>query len=294
MNNSSKGDIFQNFALKDLSSFKIGGRCKLFFSPYNPDDLRDFLKNQSGNIPTICLGHMSNVLISDEDIEANIICTRDTFQDIRFFENNNVKVESGVPLNKFVHVCSLQGISCLEQMYCIPGTIGGALFMNAGTPIFEIFDVVVSIECVDMRGNIISINRDELKPAYRSGNIPKDLIITSCILRTSESSVATVQKTMDEIGRKRLSTQPISMATCGSTFKNPDGYKAWQLIDSAGCRGMSVGEAYVSDLHCNFIINNGNATFQDVKTLMRLIKEKVLEKHGIMLKEEIQIIEFGD
>jgi UDP-N-acetylmuramate dehydrogenase len=291
MNNTFKGDIFQNFALKDLSSFKIGGKCRLFFSPYDSDDLRNFLKNQLGNMPTICLGHMSNVLMSDRDIEAHIICTRDTFQNIQFFANNTVKVGSGIPLNKFIHMCAERGISCLEQMYCIPGTIGGALFMNAGTPAFEIFDVVVSIECVDMRGNIVFLNRDELKPEYRNGNIPKDLIIISCILRISQSSIAKMKETMKEIKRKRLSTQPINMATCGSTFKNPEGYKAWQLIDSAGCRNMSVGDAHVSDLHCNFIINKRDATFQDVRTLIELIKGKVFEKHGIMLEEEIQTIE---
>jgi UDP-N-acetylmuramate dehydrogenase len=176
-------------------------------------------------------------------------------------------------------------------MYCIPGTIGGALSMNAGVPTFEIFDVVIRIECVDMRGNTVSLHKNELNPVYRSGNIPKDLIITSCILRTFESSIAVVKATMAEIKKKRMLTQPINMATCGSTFKNPEGYKAWQLIDSAGCRGMSVGGACVSDLHCNFIINNGDATFQDVKTLIGLIKEKVLTKHGIMLCEETQIIE---
>jgi UDP-N-acetylmuramate dehydrogenase len=234
---------------------------------------------------------MSNVLINDSFIDANIICIKDTFENVRFKNDNTVEVGAGLSVNRFINLCMKKEISSIEQMYCIPGTIGGALSMNAGVPTFEIFDVVQNITCVNQNGETIIFNKNELKPKYRDGNLPKDLIIISCTLQTFESSSISIKNTLKKIKKQRMSTQPIISQTCGSIFKNPETFKAWQLIDSAGCRSLSVGDAFVSDLHCNFIINKGNASFDDVVSLINLIKKQVFEKHAILLQEEVQIIE---
>lgn len=271
--------------LRDLSFLKIGGTCNAVFEPTSTSDLQQLLKKTNDNI--LCLGAMSNVLLYDGHIDKSVILTK-KMNNIRF-SNNQVFVEAGCSIASFIKICVDNNISCIEDMLCIPGTIGGAIIMNAGIQSFEIFDVVKSIQCLDRNGNTIILQRDNCSPQYRNGNIPAGLIVTSCILQTKKADNDLRQK-ISNIMKKRNQTQPIGSFTCGSTFKNPTGYKAWELIDSVGCRGMQIGGAAVSDLHCNFIINNGNATFSDVIQLINTIKQRVYAKHGIVLEEEIKII----
>ncbi|MDR0744728.1 MAG: UDP-N-acetylmuramate dehydrogenase, partial [Holosporales bacterium] len=202
-----------------------------------------------------------------------------------------VKVDSGVLLPNFIKECMKVGISCLEQLYCIPGTIGGAVYVNAGIPSFEISDVLISIECIDKtNGTQVFLTRDNINMKYRNGNIHKNLIITSAKLKTSKADMADLKETIRKIQKKRFESQPIGMPTCGSTFKNPPGLKAWQLIKESNCDRLSVGGAAVSDKHCNFLINTGNATASDFYNLIQTIKEVVSKKTGILLEEEIIII----
>lgn len=282
-------NIKLNFPLKDLTFFKVGGECDIFFEPYDADDLKNFLQAQTPS-KILCLGAMSNVLITDAGFDGCIVSTRNSFNEIKFLGNNRVKVGAGVLLSKFITECIKAGQSCCEQMLCIPGTIGGALIMNAGIPSFEIFDVLTEVHGIDLAGNDVFLSKDNIKYSYRHGNIPKDVIITSCILKTKPATSSNLNEIVRQIRTKRLSSQPIGLKTCGSTFKNPPGLKAWQLIDHAGCRSMRVGGAIVSDLHCNFIINDDNATSDDILKLIAKIKNKVFETHGIMLEEEIKII----
>ncbi len=284
-----KGKLISNFSLKKLTFFNIGGICDLFFLPKNIEDLQNFLVYKS-NMKTICLGAMSNVLILDSGFRGCVISTTDSFQDITFFENNIVKVGSGVSLSKFIISCIEKELSCCEQMFCIPGTIGGALYMNAGIPSFEIFDVLIEIYCVDSSGTSITLSKKNIKYTYRNGNIPKNLIITACLLKTSFLPKIDLQNTISKIKKERIQSQPIGLKTCGSTFKNPPGMKAWKLIESAGCKGMRYKGASLSNLHCNFIINDNEATSDDILGLINNIKDRVLKHHGIILEEEIKII----
>lgn len=284
-----KGTLISNFSLKELTFFGVGGKCDLFCIPESIEDLQNFLAHKI-DMDIICLGAMSNVLILDSGFRGCIVSTTDSFRDITFFENNTVKVSSGVSLSKFIMACIEKELSCCEQMFCIPGTVGGAIYMNAGIPSFEIFDVLIEIHCIDFTGASVILSKKDIKYAYRNGNIPKNLIITSCLLKTSFLPKGDLENTIRKIKKERIQSQPIGEKTCGSTFKNPPGMKAWQLIDSSGCRGMRCGGASLSGLHCNFIINDNQATSKDILGLINNIKERVFKHHGIMLEEEIKII----
>lgn len=281
-----RGEYKFDFSLKELSFFKVGGNCDIFFVPKDENDLSDFLMNIPKELPIICLGNISNTLILDGGIEGCVINLIGSLNKIEFFEGC-VKVGAGVILAKFIKECTKNDVSSCENLFCIPGTIGGAIIMNAGIPNFEISDVLISIDCVDMHGNKCTFKKDELNMSYRNGNIPKDLIITSATFKTSYKPEAELNAVIKEILSKRIKSQPIGKATCGSTFKNPEGLKAWQLIKDSGCGTLNVGDAIVSDVHCNFLINNGNAKASDFRKLIDTIKEKVFDKTGVLLQEEI-------
>ena len=277
----------QQLILRDLTFFKIGGTCDAFCEPSNIEELQNFLFNMKGE--TICVGAMSNVLLYDGHISKNIVHMSSKFSDIKFGDGF-VYVTAGCSIASVINACINRGVSCIEDMTCIPGTIGGALIMNAGIADFEIFNVVQDIHVMDMNGNIFVLPKMQFSPQYRNGNIPKNMIIIGCTLYTKPCNLEVLRTKTSVLLKNRRKTQPLGQATCGSTFKNPPNCKAWQLIDAAGCRGLSVGDAVVSTLHCNFIINNGCATFNDVIQLINMIKNKVKQNSGIVLEEEIKII----
>lgn len=279
-----------NFPLKNISFFKVGGNCDVLFYPKDENDLMNFLKEKPKNLPIAILGNISNVLISDKGFHGCII-KLDYLNKVNFY-NNYLKAESGIKLLDLITKCVNKNLSCCEDLVCIPGTIGGAISMNAGIPDFEISDVLISIEILDFEGNKKIIEKQDLKMEYRNGNIPNDSIIISANLKTVFKKSQELFRKIAELREKRMKTQPIGDKTCGSTFKNPDGMKAWELIKSANCEKLFFGEARVSDIHCNFLINSGNATAQDFFQLIEIIKTKVFEKTGIMLEEEI--IKLGD
>lgn len=286
-----RGIIKLDFCLKNMTFFKVGGKCDIFFEPYDIKDLCCFLRNKPKSIgQIICLGSMSNVLISDRGFRGCIISLKN-LKKIEFkSDENTVYVQAGASINNFIKACIDIEKSCCEDMYCIPGTLGGAIFMNAGVPNFEISDTLISVECVDKNGNIITLKKNDINFEYRKSNISDDLIITSCVLQTKNSDKTSLLKKTNEIRLKRTKTQPIGAATCGSTFKNPDGFKAWQLIESSGCKDLKIGGATVSNIHCNFIVNNGGATANDILSLVNTIKDRVLKSHNIILEEEIKFI----
>lgn len=279
-----------NFPLKNLSFFKVGGNCDILFFPQDELDLIHFLKNKPQNLPIAVLGNISNTLISDKGFRGCII-KLDKLNNIEFY-NNYLRAGSGIKLADLIKQSINKNLSCCESLYCIPGTLGGAIFMNAGIPGFEIADILVSIEVLDFEGNKRIIEKDELGMSYRNGNIPKNFIITNVNLKTTPGNSEELLGKINDIRKKRIKSQPLGKATCGSTFKNPQGKKAWELIKSANCDKLSIGGAKVSDIHCNFLINSGNASAQDFLTLIELIKSRVFEKTGVMLQEEI--IKFGE
>ncbi len=287
-----RGTYQFDYELGQHSFFKTGGKADVLFTPDDVDDLLFFIKNKPKDFPVTVIGNMSNTLVLDGGVKGVVINIK-KFQHVEF-SDGSVNVEAGVNLGNFIQTCIDNNISCCEMLYMIPGTVGGALFMNAGVLGFEIKSVVNSINIIDLTmGHLSQMSAENMK--YRNGNIPKNSIVTSCVLRTKNKDKEQLKSLLSEIIKKRKTTQPIGYATCGSTFKNPEGTskKAWQLIRDAGCEKMSVGDASISTVHSNFIVNNGRATSADILTLMNDIKMRVFDMTGIMLQEEIKIIGEG-
>lgn len=283
-----RGEYRLDLVLSTHSFFNVGGNCDVVFIPADIDDLLHFLKKKPKDLKITVLGNMSNVLISDYGIRGCVI-RLNSLNKVNFY-NDYVEVQAGALLSKFISNCVTYSLSCCEKLCCIPGTIGGAIFMNAGVPGFEISDVLVSVSCVNFSGEQKIFTKDELNMTYRNGNIPEGFIITSAKLKTYSKGASQILDEISELKAKRLKSQPIGQATCGSTFKNPDGTKAWELIKRAGCDKLSVGDAIVSEKHCNFLINNGNAKASDFVKLIDTIKWQVLKKTGYELQEEIKRI----
>ena len=253
--------------------------------------MENFLRSKPSDLKITILGNMSNVLISDSGIRGCVIQLSRLNELV--FSDGYVEVEARVLLPKFIQACAKQDISCCEKLFCIPGTVGGAVMMNAGIPGFELNDVLISVNTINLDGEKRNFGKEELKMSYRNGNIPKDVIVTSAKLRTSPKDKDLIFGEIKAIYEKRLKSQPIGLPTCGSTFKNPEGARAWELIKQAGCDRLSVGDAKVSEMHSNFLINSGNAKAVDFIELIDLIKAKVLEKTGYVLEEEIKRIGDG-
>ncbi len=283
-----RGSYEFDFPLKKLSFLKVGGTCDVLFLPSDVDDLENFLKNRPENLRLTILGNMSNVLLTDRRIQGCVIILNNL--DKIEFLNDFVEVEAGAILLKFITRCAKENISCCEKLFCIPGSIGGAVAMNAGIPNFEIKDVLIAIEAINLDGKRQIFRKDELNMSYRNGNVPDGFIVTSAKLRTIEKNGDIIFSEIKSLYEKRLKTQPIGLPTCGSTFKNPEGMKAWELIKKAGCDKLSIGGAKISDMHCNFLINSGNATASDFVKLIEEIKKRVFEETGYQLEEEIRRI----
>ena len=282
------GEYKFDVPLKLYTFFKVGGNCDVMFIPSSVLDLEEFLKNKSSDLPITILGNMSNVLISDYGIRGCVI-RLNNIKNIEFYDGY-VDVQAGMLLSNFIMQCAKHNLSCCEKLFCIPGTIGGAVYMNAGIPGFEISDVILSIDCIDYKCIKKTFCRNDLNMTYRNGNIPKNCIVTSVKLKTFNSKTDEILKEIETTKIKRLNSQPIGQPTCGSTFKNPEMGKAWELIKYAGCDRLFVGGAKVSEKHCNFLVNSGNAKASDFIKLIDLIKTRVYEKTGVELHEEIKII----
>jgi UDP-N-acetylmuramate dehydrogenase len=277
------------FDLSKISFSRTGGKCSFFFTPVDEQDLINFLSNNPCVMNLYCLGNLSNVLVRDDGIEGCVLSLNSAFDSIEFMDGM-VEVGAGVQLFRFINMCADFGISCCEELSGIPGTIGGSIFMNAGTPLFEICDVVVRIKLIDHFGNKFEVDKKDLRMEYRKGNIGSNVIICSAILRTKQFDRSLLNARIRNLLSAREKTQPIGERTCGSTFKNPIGMKAWKLIHESGCIGMRVGGASVSKKHCNFFINNGNATSADFLNLISAVRDRVFEKTGITLEPEIVVI----
>lgn len=277
--------IFYNFPLKQKSYIKIGGNADVAFFPHDIIALQKFIRRCTSKITV--LGNLSNTLIPDDGIRGCCVFLKNLNR-IRILSNNSIYVESGVLLNDFIKFTVSHNLSCIEKLYCVPGTVGGAICMNAGTGSFEIKNAIKSIQLMDENGTIFSITSEFMK--YRTGNIPNNTIVISCIFNTKRP-IEDLNAIIKEIFQYRLKTQPINSYTLGSTFKNPPNYKAWELIKMANCAELKIGGAQISSKHSNFIINNGTATSQDVIQLIVKIQSKVFQCTGIKLVPEIKIIQ---
>ena len=277
-----RGQYKFNFNLGKTAYFRTGGHANIVFIPSDIDDLRNFIINKPADLKTLVLGNLSNVLVLESGLRECVIFLKN-LNKIEVCENN-IFAEAGALLCNVIKTAATKNIACCENLYMIPGTVGGALAMNAGVPEFEICDALTELTYINDRGELITTSNFNMK--YRDGNL--NGIAVSCVLRGRPD--INISAELAKIFQKRIKTQPITAATCGCTFKNPKGQKAWQLISSAGCLELKVGGAHLSPLHCNFIINDGTATPSDILALIDLVKARVFDATGVILEEEVKIL----
>jgi len=285
-----EGKISFNENLSKLSWFNIGGPAQVLFRPKNLRDLSLFLKTIDKEEKIKILGAGSNTLIREGGFEGIVIKLGNSFSNISLFDDRTI-IAGASALDKTVSNFALENsISDFEFLSCIPGTIGGAIRMNTGCYNEDISKIVVSIQVMDFTGKMRVIYSNDIKFSYRGCNLSEDLIFISATLKGKESNKANIKKKMDKFIVQKKKSQPEKIKTCGSTFKNPENNKAWKLIKESGCAGMKEGDAYISEKHCNFFVNKGNASSNDIENLINKVKKKVLEKTGISLDLEVKII----
>jgi UDP-N-acetylmuramate dehydrogenase len=285
-----RGRLEPNFPLADLTWFRTGGPAQILFTPADMEDLSRFLEALPSDIPVYPIGVGSNLLVRDGGVNGVVIRLGRGFGQLDAQENFRVLAGAAVPDVKVARFALDRGIAGLTFLRGIPGTIGGALRMNGGAYGGETKDVLVEAHGVDRGGRKIVLANRDMQYAYRHCGAPEDLIFTAALLQGEAGDAAEISAAMDEITNRRESTQPVRTRTGGSTFKNPPGHKAWQLIDKAGLRGFAIGPAKVSELHCNFLINEGGATAEQLEELGETIRRRVKESSGIELEWEIKRI----
>ena len=287
---SVRGKLMADAPLKKYSWFRTGGPADVLYEPADTRDLVDFLTALPLDIPITIIGVGSNLLVRDGGVEGVVIRLGKAFAEIK--KQDQYIIAGAAAMD--VHVAKLaekHALSGLEWLVGVPGTIGGAVRMNAGAYESELADVLVELTAVDRSGALHTVQRENIDFQYRACDAPSDWIFLSAVLECKTNVMPQeISRRMKEIMTTREETQPIGTRTGGSTFKNPEGMKAWQLIDEAGCRGLAVGDAVMSEKHCNFMINNGNASAADVETLGETVRERVKATSGVELVWEIRCI----
>ena len=283
-----RGRLKPAAALSDLTWFRVGGPAEILYSPADEADLAYFLKTVPDEIPVTVIGLGSNLLVRDGGIAGVVIRLGRGFGEITIEAGSRLRAGAAVPDAKVARAAADAGIAGLSFYRGIPGSVGGALRMNGGAHGRETKEVVVEVRSVDRRGNVHVLPVAELHYSYRHCGAPEDLVFTEVLFQGAPGEPAQILAEMDDIAAYRESAQPIKSRTGGSTFKNPPGGKAWQLIDAAGCRGLTVGDAKVSEMHCNFLINDGNASGADIETLGETVRARVKETSGVDLEWEIK------
>ncbi|HIF62260.1 MAG TPA: UDP-N-acetylmuramate dehydrogenase [Candidatus Pelagibacter sp.] len=284
------GRISFNESLSKFSWFNLGGPAKVLFRPKDLRDLSTFLKeiNESNKIKVLGVG--SNTLIRDGGFDGIIIKFGKSFSRLSMFNPNTI-IAGASALDKSVSNFALENsLSGFEFFSCIPGSIGGAIKMNSGCYNEDISQVLISLQVMDLKGNIRVIQSSNIKFNYRGSDLDNNLIFISATLRGKKDKKTSIQEKMLRLIEKKKMTQPSKIKTCGSTFKNSEKRKAWELINDSGCVGMKVGDAEISTKHCNFFVNNGKAKSNDLEKLINKVKNKVKNKTGINLELELQII----
>ena len=274
------------------TTFRIGGPADIYVEPSYKQmvPLLHFLKNE--NVPYMVIGNGSNLLVSDDGIEGVVVAVGKAMADISIDEDScQVVAEAGAMLSSVANRCAAAGLTGLEFASGIPGTIGGAVYMNAGAYGGEMKDVLTSVEILDEAGEVREVSVEALDLSYRHSILmEKGGIVISAKLKLAKGNVDEIKATIDDIRQKRIEKQPLNFPSAGSTFKRPEGYFAGKLIDDAGLRGYTVGDAQVSEKHCGFVINRGNATAAQVLKLMSDVDKKVFEEFGVHLVPEVRII----
>jgi UDP-N-acetylmuramate dehydrogenase len=281
------------YDLKKKNWFNIGGKTKVFFKANNLHELIKFLKIVNNQEKIFILGAGSNILISDDLFDGIVIKLGKNFNNISLLGDDVIIAGSAVTDKSLSDFAAKNSLSGFEFLSCIPGTIGGGIRMNAGCFNKEFKDILISVQAIDKSGNIITIPSKEIKFEYRKSNLSDNLIFLSASFRGSKSSLSQIKNEIENLVKKKEKAQPTRIKTSGSTFKNPKSQtnkKVWELIKESVSLDKSFGDACISDKHCNFFVNKGRASFNDMNNLIEFVSKEVLEKTGIKLEKEIKIL----
>jgi UDP-N-acetylmuramate dehydrogenase len=285
-----RGRLEAMASLADLTWFRAGGPAEVLFAPADEADLASFLNALSPKIPVYVIGVGSNLLVRDGGVPGVVVRLGKGFSDVKIEDRHRIRTGAAVPDVRVARFAADNFIDGLTFLRGIPGTIGGALRMNGGAYGGETKDVLIEARAVDRQGKIHVLSNADMKYTYRHCGASEDLIFTEALLQGKPGDQAEIMAAMNKITESREATQPVKSRTGGSTFKNPPGQKSWQLIDRAGMRGFAVGPAKVSELHCNFLINEGGATGAQIEELGETVRAKVMATSGIDLDWEIKRI----
>ncbi len=288
------GDIFFNYDLKKLNWFNIGGKAEIFFKPNTLKSLVKFLNIYSKREKIFILGAGSNVLINDTLFPGVIIKLGRNFSNISILNENLIVAGCATSQKNLSEYAKENNLGEMEFLSCIPGSVGGGIRMNSGCFEKEFKDILVSVQYIDFNGIVKTINSKNINFEYRGTNLPKDVIFLSATFKGMKKNKNKIQEKIDELKKRKEQSQPTRVKTGGSTFKNPKNKtekKVWQLIKESIPNDLKFGDAQVSEKHSNFFVNTNNASFNDMKTLIDFVKNKVKEKTGIDISLEIIIVE---
>ncbi|MFZ7121706.1 MAG: UDP-N-acetylmuramate dehydrogenase [Eubacteriaceae bacterium] len=284
-----KVNFFSNEPMKNHTSFKVGGKVEILLTPNTEEQIKKILIIlMKKNIPFYIMGNGSNLLVSDQGFNGVIIKIYNNFNNYSV-EENIISAQSGILLSKLAKVALKSDLSGLEFASGIPGTLGGAVTMNAGAYGGEMKDVLISAHVIDKKGNISEIVNGNLKLGYRTSAIQaNDLIVLSAKVKLKNASTKEISDLMKDLDRKRKSKQPLEWPSAGSTFKRPEGHYAGKLIEDSGLKGFRIGGAQVSEKHCGFIINKEKATAKDIDDLIRHVQTVIYKKFNVKLETEVK------
>jgi UDP-N-acetylmuramate dehydrogenase len=285
-----RGRFLSNQTLAELTWFRVGGAAQLLFMPEDEADLAYLLARLPTEIPVTVIGLGSNLIVRDGGVPGVVIRLGRGFGDIKVEADARIRAGAAVPDVKVSRLAQEAAIGGLAFFRGIPGAVGGALRMNGGAYGRETKDVLIEARAVDRHGRVRILSNADMHYSYRHCGAPDELVFTAALFRGAPGDAAAIAAEMDKITESREATQPIKSRTGGSTFKNPPGQKAWQLIDAAGCRGLKLGAAQVSELHCNFLINLGGATAAEIEALGEMVRKRVRDSSGFDLEWEIKRI----
>jgi UDP-N-acetylmuramate dehydrogenase len=285
-----RGRLLSNQSLAEFTWFRVGGAAQALFVPEDEADLAFFLRSLPSEIPVTVIGLGSNLIVRDGGVAGVVIRLGRGFGDVKIESGSRIRVGAAVPDVKVARAAQEAAIAGLAFFRGIPGAIGGALRMNGGAYGRETKDAVIEVRGVDRHGGMRVFASGDMDYSYRHCGLSEDIIFTQALFQGMPGDAETIAAEMDKITEAREATQPIKSRTGGSTFKNPPGHKAWQLIDAAGCRGLTLGNARVSELHCNFLINLGGATAAEIENLGETVRQRVKESSGVELEWEIKRI----
>lgn len=286
-----EGTIYLNEEMKNYTTFKIGGPVDILIKPDSIKSLAQAIKLcRIYEVPYYILGNGSNLLVADEGFRGVVIQIYTNFSEIKV-EGNTVTAQAGALLSKIANKALEHSLAGFEFAHGIPGTLGGAVVMNAGAYGGEMKHVLVSCDVLDLEGNILTLSNEDLELGYRKSVIQKKgYIVLSATIGLKEGNKEEISDSMKELMARRKEKQPLDKPSAGSTFKRPEGYFAGKLIMDSGLKGYQIGGAMVSDKHSGFVVNNGGATFKDVESLIKHVQEIVKEKYQVLLEPEVKIL----